>query len=541
MGSNQTRTRALLIGLIALGAGLRIWQYAADTSFWFDELSIARNLGERSLIELLRSPLSYDQMAPVGFLGLEKITLLVLGSSDLALRLPVFLVGVAALALFWRTSVRALDGVAVPIAVGLFAIGIPFIRYSTELKHYGLEIASAILLTGLALDLRAPGGTTRRCVTAGLAGFVAVWFSQAAILVLAGLGAGLTLCWAVRREPALRRAVMITVPIWAVSSACGFASALLHSNPSTVAFMHVFWGVRNGYPPVPFSLRGDALWLWTVFNQFFSEISLLRYPLGGCFTALALLGFGILWRQRREVAILLLGPMAVTLAASITHQFPFRFRLVLVLLPAMVIALAAAIAWIGAQAARAHRAIGAAVVLALLIPPALAIAAVPPPIVVEAFKPVLAHVRAHLQAGDAVYVYANTYQAVDRYGPGFGLPPGSYVSGICDQRDVRPYLADVDRFRGAARLWVIGSSVPGFRHPRNEIARYLQTIGVRRDSIRLAPSPITLLDPVSAELYDLSDPARLRSAALESFATAPFPNQQRPLCRDWIRPAGPAR
>ena len=64
---------------------------------------------------------------------------------------------------------------------------------------------------------------------------------------------------------------------------------------STVAF-HTFWRVRNGYPPVPFSLRVDALWLWTVSDQFSSDFSLLRYPLGGCFTALALLGFAILWR-----------------------------------------------------------------------------------------------------------------------------------------------------------------------------------------------------------------------------------------------------
>lgn len=59
-----------LTGLVAVGMMLRLWQCLADTSLWFDELSLARNLSERSLRELLTRPLGYEPVAPIGFVAL---------------------------------------------------------------------------------------------------------------------------------------------------------------------------------------------------------------------------------------------------------------------------------------------------------------------------------------------------------------------------------------------------------------------------------------------------------------------------------------
>ena len=227
----------------------------------------------------------------------------------------------------------------------------------------------------------------------------------------------------------------------------------------------------------------------------------------------------------------MLGPLLVTFAAAIAQQYPFRTRVVLFLLPTLLLASAAAVEWLRGRAAKLHPALGTAVVIAALVPPLYAIAT-PPPYVAEPFKPVLAYVQANRRAGDAVYVYSNAYEALDHYGARYGLPAGSYVAGTCDEHDVRPFLRDVDRFRGTPRLWVIGSSVPNFAGPRKAIRRYLQTIGLRRDSIFLPSVPP--LSPVSAELFDLSDSARLGAA---SAATFPVERDTlHPFCYDWIRP-----
>ena len=66
---------------------------------------------------------------------------------------------------------------------------------------------------------------------------------------------------------------------------------------------------------------------------------------------------------------------------------------------------------------------------------------------------------AHRQPGDRIYVYTNAYQAISRYGARYGMPIGTYDAGVCDETSTGPFLLDVDRYRGARRLWVIGSSV----------------------------------------------------------------------------------
>jgi hypothetical protein len=94
--------RTVAVALLTVGALLRIWQYAADTSFWLDEIAIAQNVVSRSFAQLLTEPLALGQVAPKGFLAVEKIATAALGSSELAFRFYALLCGLAALLLFWR-------------------------------------------------------------------------------------------------------------------------------------------------------------------------------------------------------------------------------------------------------------------------------------------------------------------------------------------------------------------------------------------------------------------------------------------------------
>ena len=95
---------------------------------------------------------------------------------------------VAGLFLFRRLAERTLDGLAVPFAIALFAIGLPFIKYSVEVKQYGIDATVAILLTLLAFDVRDRAASTTRLLLVGAVGLVVIWFSQASVLVMAGIG-----------------------------------------------------------------------------------------------------------------------------------------------------------------------------------------------------------------------------------------------------------------------------------------------------------------------------------------------------------------
>jgi hypothetical protein len=536
------RTVMVVVILLAIGVALRVWQYAADMSLWFDELSIARNLHERSVGALLLQPLGYDQVAPLGFLALAKISTVLLGPSDLVLRLIPFLCGIAALFLFWRLATRALNPGAAIIALALFAIGLAFIRYSAELKQYGLDVLAIIALTLVAIELRASTPSMRTCTIAGCIGLVLALCSQVAILVMAGLGAVLVVCWLVQRDAATLRPVVVTVPLWAAASLAVLVVSRHHVTPETLAFMHRFWIQRGGFLPTPFSASGTVLWFWRQIVDLFGIM--MGYPWPAVYAGLTVAGFVILWRQRGDVALLLLAPVAATLVATAAHQYPFRTRVVVFLLPNLVLSAAATIDWLRLRAAAARPALGAAVTTTFLALPVYGLWLAPPPYYTEAFKPVLAYVQAHHQPHDAVYVYSYAYEAIDHYGARYGIPAGTYVLGVCDESDVRAYLQDVDQFRGVPRLWVIGGSVRDFHGPRQAIGRYLQSIGLRRDSIVIASRARPPLDPVSAELFDLSDTVRLQSATAATFPVAPIGTPlpapligiASPICHDWIRP-----
>ncbi len=496
---------------------------------------MVRNLVHRSERRLLMEPLGGDQVAPVGFMVAEKAISRVLGESDLAFRFLLLPVSLAALVLFLRLAERLLDGYAVPFAVAAFSIGAPFIRYAAEVKSYGIDVAAMVALALIALDLRDADSTAARCVLAGMAGAVLVGFSQPTVFVLAGLGGALLLAWLRDRDPQTRRAVLVTVPIWAVASAAATIVASRHVTPATRAYMDYFWRIRDGFFPRPLRKPGDALWLWDRILELFADPMVLRYRWPALYGGLTVLGLIVLWRRSRFGALVLLGPFAVAVLAAVAQQFPLKTRLALYLLPILILAAAEGAEWLRRQASRLHPAVGGVCMAALFVVPVLAFVERPPPYWVENHKSALAFFREHRQPGDAVFVFAYEIEAVERYGPQYGLTSGEYEVGGCSSEDGRVFLRDMDRYRGRRRVWLLDGSVPGLNAARTSLEKYLATIGTLEKSISI-PSE-TPLNPVGAHLFDLSDPARLAAASAETFRLEPrAPGVPDPRCSDRVRP-----
>ena len=163
-------TRSIVLCIVAAGIALRVWQYASNQSFWLDETALARNILGLPLSDLLSRPLYFDQVSPRGFLLVEKLVALMLGSSELALRLVPFLCSIAGVLLFWRLAERVLSAWAVPFAVFVYAIGIPLVKYAAELKQYGIDAAVTSGLLLLTIDLRDREPSTKRLWVAGVVG-----------------------------------------------------------------------------------------------------------------------------------------------------------------------------------------------------------------------------------------------------------------------------------------------------------------------------------------------------------------------------------
>jgi hypothetical protein len=514
-----------------LGVALRTWAYASNTSLWLDEVLLSRNITELSLRELLTQPLHLDQVAPRGFLLVERLAVTLFGQSELALRLFPFLCALAGLFLFRRLAERTLDGLAVPFAIALFAIGLPFIKYSAEVKQYGIDATAAIALTLLALDIRERDTSVARLLLVGAAGFVVIWFSQASVLVMAGIGVAFAVDWLISRDRLTWLALFMIIPMWAVASVIAVVVGVHSMTPSTRQFMDDFW--EQGFLPLPLKSVMDLRWFWDRLLSLFTSPNLLHYRWPALFLVVALLGLVALWRTRRVVALVLTGPVVVAFAAAAAQQYPFRDRLVMCLMPCVLLTVAAGAEWIRRVASRLHPALGGALMIALIAPPALAVIRTPPPYDIEHTREVLSYLQQHRQPGDVVYVFPLSRIGALYYGPRYGLQPHEFITGICDRNNVRAFIRDVDRFRGVSRLWVLTSGARPFRVARASVREYLGTIGVKRDSLSL---PSLTWGTAVIELYDLSDAARLSAANPETFPVPPMPTDPRPGCRPWSQP-----
>jgi hypothetical protein len=519
--------RALMFLLVVLGAALRIWQWAAGASLWLDEIVLTRNIIARSAPELLAHPLAFDQVAPLGFLAVVKWTTQLFGTSERALWLLPFLCGLASLVLFRHLAERMLGGLSAIVALAWFALALPLIRYSSEVKQYGIDALAAVGLTLLIFELRGRNATTRALLLAGAAGLGVIWFSQASAIIMAGLGSALAIAWLFERDRPTARILIYTMPLWAVASALVVLLGHRSMTQSTRAFMDDFW--RGGFLPLPPSLSLFS-WIWDRIASIFGDPWTLQYPLPWLFTLLAAGGWIVLWRRDRATALLCVAPLAMTLLAAIAQQYPFRSRLIVFLVPGALIAAAAGVGWLAETVGRLRREAGWIVVLLAIVPAVITLMRVGLPARVDDYPPLYRHLQTHREPGDAVLVSFLATSSAIYYGPRYGLARGDFAIGACDQKDARIFVRALDRFRGQRRLWVLTKNVPPLHVPNEAVRTYLSTIGTRREVVATRSA---VNHQLTLELYDLSDPLRLRAASAETFPVGKMPRYPRPGCRDW--------
>ena len=524
--------RRFMLVIVLFGLALRAWAYLRDTSLYLDEILLSRNILDLPLRHLLTQPLALDQVAPRGFLLVERLCVTLLGPSELALRLFPFACGIASLLLFQGLAERILPPVGSAIALLLVAIGVPFIRFAAEVKQYECDLLAAIVLPLLLLKVLEREASTQRLVITGLAGFAVIWFSQASVLVMAGLGMALALECSVSREKKIGRALFIAVPLWVTASLVALVAGLRSMTASTKQYMNDFW--TGAFFPLPFHWSSGPAWIGQRFLELYSDPTLLRYRWPLVFVALAVIGIAVTWKRNRLAVWLLCGPPVVALAAAIAHQYPFRGRLSFWLLPAAVILVAAGADWIRARASALHPAVGAVLVSAVLIAPVLALAEAPPPYEIEHTWEMLSYLQEHRQPGDVIYAMQLEEVGIRFYGPRFGLQPNEWITGACNRDDAHAFLRDLDRFRGAPRVWVLAGSGRPLQGVRAAALKYLGTIGVRHDAKVFRSM---LYGSMTIELYDLSDPARLASADADQFPVPAMPRDPKIGCRDWVKHA----
>lgn len=500
------------IGVVLVaGALLRTLQLASDGSLWHDEIRLAMNVEERGLVDLVSRPLDHEQVAPVGFLALLEGATTVLGVDEPALRLAPWLLGLVGLLLFWRVSHRFLSTPPLLAGLAVFAFGLGWIWFGTSPKQYGVDVTVTLLLVWLALRWRNDPGDLRLGGLAGIGGGAALLLSHPAVVVAFVIGVLLAVEWWTARPRPPTAPLAALAGGWAAGALLATVASLATLDRDVGGYMEEFHA--DGYPPPLTEPIELLLWAPRQIAMAFGQ-ALYILPGGplwvhvGVLLALAVVGLTYLARRHPRRALLLSTPIVAGILAAAFHLLPFRHRLALhAAWPVLIFSMWGIEAlWRALPGRWRHLASGlAALVAAPLV--LVSTLVLRPPLPTQESRGVLAELADRRQADDTIYVTCGGRFAAPFYGPEVGID--RWEQGECHD-ELRPYLREVDAYRGELRVWLFHMQSHGEARVLKE---YLATIGTVRDSI---PDPWRR-GTVEAFLYDLSEPDRLARAAAETF------------------------
>ena len=339
-----------IAGFLAVAVILRLVRAIQNYPMWCDETMLAANLLDRNWSELAQ-PLDYRQVCPLGFLAIEWIAVRLVGFSELALRLFPLCSSMASVPFFyWLTRHYLGRGtVGTFLAVALFAVSEPLIRYAGEAKPYESDLlVSLVLLWLCARWISSPGARWGLWVMAGVVP-LAIGVSLPSLFTIAAIG--VVVAW----EFFKKRSASIGLPLIALVATTGISVGVMAAlgqyrvSPGDRAYFLKFWA--GAFPPS--ILDPGALLRWMVrmaTGPLFAfphggdlRLAWLTVVVFGCFAV----GAMILVRQRRGAAVLVL-PILLTLAAAALRRYPFGLsaRVNLYLVPAVLILAAAGMSWI---------------------------------------------------------------------------------------------------------------------------------------------------------------------------------------------------
>ena len=478
-------SRKFLWCLVLVGIALRLFEYLANKSLWYDEAWLAENFIELSYTQLT-GPLLNGQAAPLGFLFVEKLLSDWLGYNEYSLRLFPLIVGVLTVVVFGQLASRFVSAAATPIALSLFVLSPTLIRYSSEVKQYSIDVGLTVFLYFVAAKFieRKPYTRVDLFVFASW-GMISTWFSHASTFILAGVGTTLLLYSFVERNWKELRDIGIVSFLWASSFAIHYMVSL--KNLTHSEHMQDYW--LDSFMPLPPLSFADLGWFIDTYFHFFYETLSLSVPgLGGLGLLFGMIG---IFLTQRLKFFALCSPIFFTLLASGLHLYPFHGRLILFLTPIACL-------FIGEGFGDLVRRLSdysesfywpVYVLLGLLLfDPLLAtVKKIRKPYGPEDIKPVLEHTLEHFKNGDMLYVHNGAQPAFKFYRDRYGFNERQYIEGTPWGKHVwEDYYDDLQQLSEHSRAWVM------FSHPQKSLGvdeeklflQRLDILGKKRDVFR---------------------------------------------------------
>lgn len=314
--------------VIFLGVFLSFYQFIFNRNLWLDEAMLALNIISKSFTELLQ-PLASNQVAPIGFLFIEKFFAITFSNSDYSFRIFPLLSFYLSIPFFYLLSKQFTKNTFFAYAAtALFSINLMLLYYSTEVKQYSTDVLVSIVILYTTLNLNSRSSKSLALYV--IVGMISIWFSNTAVIILFVCG-----LYSIYNEYIKKRNWIIILPIicWLISFVIYYLLFVL--NHPTLEMMTNYWE-RFFLPLNPFSKEFYYFLYGTVKDATSISIpnrSLWLFPL-----TVSFIGIVYLIKEKKFVTLyFLFFPILVHLLISGLELYPFRGRFILYLYPLMIL------------------------------------------------------------------------------------------------------------------------------------------------------------------------------------------------------------
>ena len=472
--------------IILIGIIFRIRFFLTGRSLWLDEAMLALNIVNRSFSGLFQQPMEYGQSSPIGYLISVKAFTIILGDSEYALRLYSLIAGCLALILMPVISRKMLGQVGSFIAAAFFAFNLDLIYYTSETKQYISDVIATIIILFLLQRLLTIQATRRDFVILSIAGAVILWFSHAIVFVAAGMGIVLFLHYWLNKDWSRLFSTIKCGLVWGASLIILYIVNLRHLASSELLLN--YW--QDGF------MEANPAWFVDVWKAF--VITPINFQANSIIVfAVFIIGIGYLMKRNWQIGTTIILTLLFALLASGFHKYSLLGRMLLFLTPLFAITLGAGIIYIGTLFKHNYFSIAVQGLLAVYfigVPLTNSFGEFVSPKYREHIKPTLEYLGDYKKDNDLIYVYYGTGPAFRFYAPKFKLGTSNYIIGNDRSTNPDDYHAELDKFIGHKRVWLIFSHIyekDGFNE-KDFILTYADQIGEKIREFHVSSTSVYL-------------------------------------------------
>lgn len=444
----------ILITFIIIGISISFVNFFNFRSFWVDEVKLALNIINKPVTELFK-PLDMGQVAPIGFLMIEKFFYFLFGNRDWVFRIFPLLCFLISIPVFYSLNRKLFkDKVFVLFATAFFSLSSTLISYSSEAKQYMPDVLFSLLILRYTI-IFCSTNTKNQLFIYSFLGIASIWFSNVSIIIL--FTSGIYSIYKTRNKNRSFFEILSVISSWLISFAVYYL-LFIHNHPLK-EFMYKYWSEASAFLSLNiFSMR---------FYQILSHITESLVGLVGFGYFLRIvpwaffpIGIFYLYKKNKEILYLCIFPVGVHLLLSLFKLYPFDTRLILYLTPLVIIIITNGMYHIISYTKSKSSRISIYLLIAPLLFSLYGLS-ITMPAQKEEIKDSLAYMNKKISQNENIYVFNSSSRPFSYYKNNYAklinITNGEIIFGEYNRKQWDEHEKDILRIKGTT--WLIFSHV----------------------------------------------------------------------------------